>query len=85
MTDPVLSKRLSNVKNAVIPGFYGSANDGSKTIKTFSRGGSVLTAVIVANNVHVHLFEIFFSRFVLVIFFCCIFFFIIFLLFHSVL
>ena len=35
MTDPVLSKRLSNVKNAVIPGFYGSANDGSKTIKTF--------------------------------------------------
>ena len=57
MTDPVLSKRLSNVKNAVIPGFYGSANDGSKTIKTFSRGGSDVTGSIVARNGHVDLYE----------------------------
>lgn len=57
MTDPILSKRLSKVKNAVIPGFYGSLNDGSKTIKTFSRGGSDVTGSIVARNGHVDLYE----------------------------
>lgn len=41
----------------VIPGFYGSANDGSKTIKTFSRGGSDVTGSIVARNGHVDLYE----------------------------
>lgn len=56
-TDPILSKRLSKVKNAVIPGFYGSLNDGSKKIKTFSRGGSDVTGSIVARNGHVDLYE----------------------------
>ena len=54
-TDPILSKRLSEVKNAVIPGFYGSLNDGSNTIKTFSRGGSDVTGSIIARNGHVDL------------------------------
>lgn len=57
MTDPILSERLNTVKNAVIPGFYGSLNDGSKTIKTFSRGGSDVTGSIIARNGHVDLYE----------------------------
>lgn len=56
-TDPILSMRLSKVKNAVIPGFYGSLNDGSKKIKTFSRGGSDVTGSIIARNGHVDLYE----------------------------
>ena len=56
-TDPILSKRLSTVKNCVIPGFYGSLNDDSNTIKTFSRGGSDITGSIVARNGHVDLYE----------------------------
>ncbi|WP_294578013.1 aspartate kinase [uncultured Thomasclavelia sp.] len=56
-TDKILSKRLSEVKNCVIPGFYGSLNDGSDTIKTFSRGGSDITGSIVARNGHVDLYE----------------------------
>ena len=57
MTDPILSERLNKVKNAVIPGFYGSLNDGSNTIKTFSRGGSDVTGSIIARNGHVDLYE----------------------------
>ena len=57
MTDPILSERLNKVKNAVIPGFYGSLNDGSNTIKTFSRGGSDVTGSIIARNGHVDLFN----------------------------
>ena len=45
-TNKLLSKRLSEVETAVIPGFYGSMPDGR--IKTFSRGGSDLTGSIVA-------------------------------------
>ena len=56
-TDPILSKRLSTVKNCVIPGFYGSLYDDSNTIKTFSRGGSDITGSIVARNGHVDLYE----------------------------
>ena len=56
-TDPILSKRLSKVENAVIPGFYGSLNDRSKRIETFSRGGSDVTGSIVARNGHVDLYE----------------------------
>lgn len=56
-TDPVLSKVLASVKNAVIPGFYGSLNDGSGTIKAFSRGGSDVTGSIVAKNGKVDLYE----------------------------
>ncbi|MFV0393229.1 MAG: aspartate kinase [Coprobacillaceae bacterium] len=56
-TDPVLSKKLLEVEYAVIPGFYGSLNDGSGEIKTFSRGGSDVTGSIIAKNAHVDLYE----------------------------
>ncbi len=47
--------RLSEVGNAVIPGFYGSMpND---TVKTFSRGGSDITGAIVAAAVNADLYE----------------------------
>ena len=51
----MLSKRLENVKTAVIPGFYGAMPDG--TIKTFSRGGSDLTGSIVAKAAKVDVYE----------------------------
>lgn len=54
-TNEVLSKRLENVKTAVIPGFYGALPDG--TIKTFSRGGSDLTGSIVAKAAKVDIYE----------------------------
>lgn len=57
MTDPILSDALANVEYAVIPGFYGCANDGSQKIRTFSRGGSDVTGSIVAKNGHVDLYE----------------------------
>ncbi len=54
-TNEILSERLSNIENAVIPGFYGSMpND---TIKTFSRGGSDITGSIVAKAVKADLYE----------------------------
>lgn len=56
-TDSVLSKRLSNAENAVIPGFYGSLNDDSGNIKSFSRGGSDVTGAIVAKNGKADLYE----------------------------
>ncbi len=54
-TNKLLSKRLAEVENAVIPGFYGSMPDGS--IKTFSRGGSDLTGSIVAKAAKVDMYE----------------------------
>ena len=54
-TRQVLSKRLKNCKNAVIPGFYGSLPGGS--IKTFSRGGSDITGSIVAQAAGVDVYE----------------------------
>lgn len=54
-TDDCLSKRLDSIERAVIPGFYGSAADGS--VKTFSRGGSDITGSIVAKAVHADLYE----------------------------
>ena len=56
-TDVVLSKRLSEVEYAVIPGFYGSLNDGTDTIKAFSRGGSDVSGAIVAKNAKADLYE----------------------------
>ncbi|MDO5125562.1 MAG: aspartate kinase [Ruminococcus sp.] len=54
-TNDVLSKKLSSINNAVIPGFYGSMpND---TIKTFSRGGSDVTGSIVAAACSADLYE----------------------------
>lgn len=56
-TDAILQERLAQVEYAVIPGFYGSLNDGSNTIKAFSRGGSDVTGAIVAKNGKVDLYE----------------------------
>lgn len=54
-TDALLADRLKNVERAVIPGFYGSLENG--TIKTFSRGGSDITGSIVAKAVKAGLYE----------------------------
>lgn len=51
----VLSPKLKELENAVVPGFYGSMpND---TIKTFSRGGSDVTGSIVARAVNADIYE----------------------------
>ena len=54
-TDEVMSKRLADLEQAVIPGFYGAKPDG--TVKTFSRGGSDITGSLVAKAVHADLYE----------------------------
>lgn len=54
-TDEALSAKLRGMKNAVIPGFYGSLPDGR--VKTFSRGGSDITGSIVARAVQANLYE----------------------------
>lgn len=51
----VLPQAIKGVRNAVIPGFYGSASDGS--IKTFSRGGSDVTGAIVAHAADADIYE----------------------------
>lgn len=54
-TCQAVKKRLDEVGNAVIPGFYGSMpND---TVKTFSRGGSDITGSIVAAAVNADIYE----------------------------
>lgn len=54
-TQELLSAKLAELDNAVVPGFYGSMpND---TIKTFSRGGSDITGSIVARAVNADLYE----------------------------
>lgn len=54
-TDDKVKSRLKNVKNAVIPGFYGKNSDGE--IKTFSRGGSDITGSVIARGVKANLYE----------------------------
>lgn len=54
-TVAALRDRLSELKYAVIPGFYGSGADGY--VKTFSRGGSDVTGSIVADAVKAELYE----------------------------
>lgn len=54
-TDRVLSRRLAKCEKAVIPGFYGSGEDGR--IVTFSRGGSDITGAIVAKACHASMYE----------------------------
>ena len=53
----VLSKKLSEVENCVIPGFYGSCSEDPTKIRTFSRGGSDVTGSIVAKCGQVKLYE----------------------------
>ena len=54
-TDEALKDKLSKVKNAVIPGFYGADKDGN--IVTFSRGGSDVTGALVAKSINADLYE----------------------------
>lgn len=54
-TNKILSARLAECENAVVPGFYGAYPDG--TVKTFSRGGSDITGSIVAKAVHAGVYE----------------------------
>ncbi len=54
-THKVLSKRLKGLENAVVPGFYGSLENGE--VKTFSRGGSDITGAIVAKAIHADVYE----------------------------
>lgn len=54
-TNDFLTRALTDVEKAVIPGFYGSTPDGK--VKTFSRGGSDITGSIVANAVDAVIYE----------------------------
>ena len=54
-TNRLLEKRLAKCEKAVIPGFYG-AEDGGK-VRTFSRGGSDVTASLVAKAIMADLYE----------------------------
>lgn len=54
-TNKVLSAKLAKCEKAVIPGFYGSLDNG--TVKTFSRGGSDITGSIVAKAVKADVYE----------------------------
>ncbi len=54
-TNKILGERLNGMKNAVVPGFYGSLPDGK--VKTFSRGGSDITGSIVSRAAKVDIYE----------------------------
>lgn len=54
-TNEVLSARMAEYENVVLPGFYGAKLDG--TVKTFSRGGSDITGSILARAVHANIYE----------------------------
>lgn len=54
-TDNDLTVALAEMKNAVLPGFYGSDENG--TIHTFSRGGSDVTGSLVARAANASIYE----------------------------
>ena len=54
-TDNIMKKKLKDVKQAVIPGFYGATKKGE--VKTFSRGGSDITGSIVAKAIRATIYE----------------------------
>ncbi len=54
-TDEILSAKLKECGQAVVPGFYGAMPDGS--VRTFSRGGSDITGSIVAKAAKVDVYE----------------------------
>ena len=54
-TNDVLSARVAEYDNVVLPGFYGAKLDG--TVQTFSRGGSDITGSILARAVHANIYE----------------------------
>jgi len=51
----LMEEGLGNKENAVVPGFYGSKDNGE--ICTFSRGGSDVTGSLVARGVHADVYE----------------------------
>lgn len=55
LTNEILSDRLGNLQNVVIPGFYGAMPDGR--VKTFSRGGSDVTGSIIARAIQADIYE----------------------------
>ena len=55
LTNELLSARLADMENAVIPGFYGAKEDG--TVVTFSRGGSDVSGSLIALAVNADLYE----------------------------
>lgn len=55
LTNELLSGRLADMENTVIPGFYGAKEDG--TVVTFSRGGSDVSGSLVALAVNADLYE----------------------------
>ena len=55
LTNELLSARLADMENVVIPGFYGAKEDG--TVVTFSRGGSDVSGSLVALAVNADLYE----------------------------
>lgn len=54
-TNEVLSARVKELGDVVLPGFYGAKENG--VIKTFSRGGSDITGSILAKAVHADIYE----------------------------
>lgn len=54
-TNTLLKERLSDIKAAVIPGFYGATEEG--VVKTFSRGGSDITGSIIAKAIQADMYE----------------------------
>lgn len=55
VTYRIMRERMADCENAVIPGFYGSCEDGR--VRTFSRGGSDITGSIVARALRADLYE----------------------------
>ena len=55
ITEALVAKRLKDVTEAVVPGFYGAKENGE--IKTFPRGGSDITGSIIAGALDVELYE----------------------------
>ncbi|MBR1585321.1 MAG: aspartate kinase [Clostridia bacterium] len=54
-TNALIAETLSDLRRAVIPGFYGAEEDG--TIRTFSRGGSDVSGALVARAVNADVYE----------------------------
>ncbi|MBR6358527.1 MAG: aspartate kinase [Lachnospiraceae bacterium] len=54
-TNTVLSRKLKELDNVVMPGFYGATRDG--VVKTFSRGGSDISGSILARAASADLYE----------------------------
>ena len=54
-TNAIMGERLTNMRRAVVPGFYGADAEGN--IHTFSRGGSDVSGALVARAVNADVYE----------------------------